>query len=115
MNRTGGDVFRVRDLPARTLLRRLFHRLALLLNASVEVGVAACELALVEELHRATRDEKDADAVRARLDKLAKKHIFYEALRLDWYDRLERARVKKQACNEGTISLDEFREWLENS
>lgn len=41
--------------------------------------------------YRATRDEQDADAVRARLDKLARKHIFYEALRLDWYDRLERA------------------------
>lgn len=27
----------------------------------------------------------------------------------------ERARAKKQECDEGTISLDEFREWLENS
>jgi hypothetical protein len=27
----------------------------------------------------------------------------------------ERARAKKQACDEGAISLDEFRDWLENS
>ena len=27
----------------------------------------------------------------------------------------ERARAKKRECDEGTISLDEFREWLENS
>ena len=41
--------------------------------------------------YRATRDEKEAALVRARLDALAKQHVFYEALRLDWYDRLERA------------------------
>lgn len=27
----------------------------------------------------------------------------------------ERARAKKRECDEGTISVDEFREWLENS
>ena len=41
--------------------------------------------------YRAAREEKDLSLVRARLDALARKHIFYEVLRLDWYDRLERA------------------------
>jgi hypothetical protein len=37
------------------------------------------------------RDFDSYAAVRTRLDELARKHIFYEALRLDWYDRLARA------------------------
>lgn len=42
--------------------------------------------------YRATRDKESLALVRARLDALSHKHIFYEALRLGWYDRLERAK-----------------------
>lgn len=40
--------------------------------------------------YRAMRDAESLSLVHARLDRLARKHIFFEALRLDWYDRLER-------------------------
>ena len=41
--------------------------------------------------YRAARDRQSLLSIQSGLDKLAQKHIFYEALRLDWYDRLERA------------------------
>ncbi len=41
--------------------------------------------------YRGTRNKKALALIRARLDALAGKHIFYRALRLDWLDRIERA------------------------
>jgi hypothetical protein len=41
--------------------------------------------------YRGMQDRKSLALVRARLDALAGKHILYEALRLEWLDRIERA------------------------
>lgn len=41
------------------------------------------------------KDARLADEIRAGLDTVAKKHIYFELLRLDWRDRLERAEQQK--------------------
>ena len=41
------------------------------------------------------KDARFADEIRKGLDTVAKKHIYFELVRLDWMDRLEQAEVKK--------------------
>ena len=41
------------------------------------------------------KDTRLADKVRKGLDTIAKKHIYFELVRLDWLNRLEQAEVKK--------------------
>jgi hypothetical protein len=41
------------------------------------------------------KDDRLADEIRAGLDTVAKKHVYFELLRLDWRDRLEQAEQRK--------------------
>ena len=67
----------------------------LLTFLDVDVMADDLEFREMEEAVKRYSYKRDFDsyaAVRSGLDELARKHIFYEALRLDWYDRLARAK-----------------------